>query len=153
MLVTNAFSINMLNDAADLRFMRITAQSAAELLELEHWRSCVGHADTARVMSAVLGTEIPANRVTVNYDGTEKMLVGQYKGPRLPEGATELPQGAHIEWWLVEDISKLKSFLIEELSDELDWVYQYLNPSFKEIFSSRLVREKNLFFRSLQQFR
>jgi len=120
MLVTNAFSINMLNDAADLRFSRITAQSAAELLELENWRSCVGHADTARVMSAVLGVEIPANRVTVNYDGSEQMLVGQYKGPRLPEGATELPQGAHIEWWLVRDIGQV----IESLADELDWVYQ-----------------------------
>ena len=120
MLVTNAFSINMLNDGSDLRFSRITAQSAAELLTLEPWRSCVGHADTASVMSSVLGTEIPANRVTVNFDGTEKMLVGQYKGPRLHEGATELPQGAHIEWWIVENISEL----IGELADELDWVYQ-----------------------------
>jgi hypothetical protein len=120
MLITNAFSINMLNDAADLRFSRITAQSAAELLHLENWRSAVGHADTARVMSAVLGVQIPANRVTVNYDGTEKMLVGQYKGPRLPEGATKLPEGAHIEWWLVESISHV----IEDLADELDWVYQ-----------------------------
>jgi hypothetical protein len=120
MLVTNAFSINMLNDAADLRFSRINYKSAAELLELENWRSCVGHVDTARVMSAVLGIEIPANRVTINFDGSEKILVGQYKGPRLPEGATKLPEGAHIEWWLVESISHV----IENLSNELDWVYQ-----------------------------
>ena len=31
------------------------------------------------------------------------MLVAQYSGPRLPEGATALPAGARIEFWLVHD--------------------------------------------------
>jgi hypothetical protein len=31
----------------------------------------------------------------------EGVLVAQYRGPRLPEGATELPEGATIEWYVV----------------------------------------------------
>ena len=29
------------------------------------------------------------------------LFVGQYKGPRLPEGATALPEGAIVEWAMV----------------------------------------------------
>lgn len=32
-------------------------------------------------------------------------LVGQYRGPRLPDGATTLPEGATIEWWHVVPMS------------------------------------------------
>lgn len=46
-------------------------------------------------------TDVPrgARGAPIRYD--DAALIGQYIGPRLPEGATELPAGATIEWWLV----------------------------------------------------
>lgn len=63
--------------------------------------SAVGHADTARIFSEILGREITPNRVSVTLGYGVDALIGQYVGPRLPEGATELPEGARIEWWAV----------------------------------------------------
>lgn len=70
----------------------------AEVLQLE---SAIGHADTARIVSGMLGVELPANRQSVKLARGEKMIVAQYTGPRLPEGATALPAGAEIEFVLV----------------------------------------------------
>ena len=64
--------------------------------------SCIGHADTARVLSTLLQREIPCNRVTVNLGPNEKCIIAQYIGPRLPEGATVLPEGAEIRFYLVK---------------------------------------------------
>ena len=64
-------------------------------------RSAVGHADTAAIFSTLLGRRVDTARVSVKLTPTDAALVGQYIGPRLPEGATALPEGATIEWWLV----------------------------------------------------
>ncbi len=56
--------------------------------------SAVGHADTAAVLSQELGYDIPTNRVSVTLDKDTELYVAQYKGPRLPEGAVQLPEGA-----------------------------------------------------------
>lgn len=45
--------------------------------------------------------EVPVNRASYTLVPGEKLLVAQYKGPRLPEGATKLPEGATIEFYLV----------------------------------------------------
>lgn len=63
--------------------------------------SVVGHADTAAVFAAVLGRPVAVNRATIKLEKGHCLLVGQYIGPRLPEGATTLPEGATIEWWVV----------------------------------------------------
>ena len=63
--------------------------------------SAVGHADTAAVFSAILGRLVAANRVNVKLEAGVVLLVGQYIGQRLPEGASTLPEGARIEWWTV----------------------------------------------------
>ena len=63
--------------------------------------SAVGHTDTAALFSTILDRPIAVNRVSVKLDSNSAILVGQYQGPRLPEGATTLPEGASIEWWLV----------------------------------------------------
>ena len=67
--------------------------------------SSVGHADTARIFTGILGTEVPMNRISINLSGLDLILVGQYNGPRLPEGATSLPEGASIRWFTVQDVS------------------------------------------------
>lgn len=63
--------------------------------------SAVGHADTAAIFAAQLGREVAPNRVSVKLAAGDILVVGQYVGPRLPEGTTELPEGARIEWWVV----------------------------------------------------
>ena len=98
--VCNAFSLNMLASlTASIKVQEITAASAAVIAE--GTPSAVGHADTANLFTAVLGTAVPMARTTVTLNNGDCVLVGQYSGPRLPEGATTLPEGATLKWVLV----------------------------------------------------
>jgi hypothetical protein len=103
MILTNAFSLNMLDMADDyeVTIERLDVMSAQTILE-EGFSSAVGHADTAALFSEYLGMDVPMNRMTVELHGNmDEMIVGQYKGPRLPEGCHVLPEGASITWLLV----------------------------------------------------
>jgi len=102
MILSNAFSINMLSQTSSYTFSKVSLQDAREMLSKIAWESAVGHADTAAVFSSLLEREVPCNRISVS-DPT-KMLIGQYSGPRLPEGCSTLPEGATIQWWLVSRI-------------------------------------------------
>lgn len=44
------------------------------------------------------------NRETMKLDAGDVLVVAQYVGPRLPEGATELPPNARIEYFTVQII-------------------------------------------------
>jgi hypothetical protein len=100
--ICNAFSLNMMTAlVADIKMVQITLAEAKEFLDVGV-ESCVGHADTAAVFSQQLGVQIPAARVTVELSHGETIIVGQYSGPRLPEGATCLPEGAAIKWYVVK---------------------------------------------------
>lgn len=100
MFLTNAFSLNMLPLPFNARCIPLTVAEASEMAKTA--TSAVGHADTAAVFSDVLGVPVAYNRATIQLASGDKMLVGQYKGPRLPEGATTLPEGATIQFMLVE---------------------------------------------------
>lgn len=99
MLILNAFSLNMIVGDADVSVREISQATAAGLAT--GCVSAVGHADTAAVFSTVLGVTVPCNRATVALKEGDIALVGQYSGPRLPEGATSLPEGAAIKWVVV----------------------------------------------------
>jgi hypothetical protein len=101
--VSNAISLSMLSrHTVTLRCDPITPERASSLLrDAQEWSSCVGHEDTARIYSQILAVDVPARRVSVSLEAWDMLLVGQYSGPRLPEGATTLPPGATIQWWLV----------------------------------------------------
>ena len=99
MLILNSFSLNMIVGDADVTVREVSRSVAASLAA--HCPSAVGHADTAAVFSSVLGVKIPCNRATVVLKDGDLALVGQYSGPRLPEGATSLPEGATIKWLVV----------------------------------------------------
>jgi hypothetical protein len=101
MLLLNAFSLNMTEHPAIIRTRPLIVEEARRLLA-PGFASAVGHADTAALFSAILGLEVPANRMTIRLQPGDKAIVGQYIGPRLPEGATTLPPGAAILWLLVE---------------------------------------------------
>lgn len=101
MLVLNAFSANMLAEFPSLvTFEAVSLDKARSLVE-GGIESAVGHESTAAVFSEVLGVVIPAHRVTVTLAAGATALVGQYVGPRLPEGAMHLPEGASIKWLLI----------------------------------------------------
>ena len=63
--------------------------------------SVVGHEDTANLFSNLLGMPIPMNRVSITLNKGDVLIVGQYTGPRLPEGTSVLPEGASINWMCI----------------------------------------------------
>jgi hypothetical protein len=95
----NAFSANMLAEfPSSVTFTEILVHEAANLAR--NAESAVGHADTAAVFAAVLGVPVECRRVSVELHPGDSAVIGQYRGPRLPEGATTLPEGAEIKWLL-----------------------------------------------------
>ena len=104
--ITNAFSINMLgaNNVRNVSFAPIGVEDARNILNTADFVCGIGHADTAAVVGSQLGLELTANRLNVVLGDDVQLVVAQYTGPRLPEGATKLPQGATIHYWLVTTI-------------------------------------------------
>ena len=101
LLLGNSFSMNMLKSVpARLIVTELTLGEAATLAQ--DAISIVGHADTAAVFASVLGLEVLCCRVTVGLATGDRLVIGQYRGPRLPEGCSTLPEGATIQWLLVE---------------------------------------------------
>ncbi len=100
--LTNALSINMLNrEGHDLALRPITAEGAKNLLNNAPFVCGIGHADTAAVVGGILGHKLQAARISVELTRSDSLLVAQYRGPRLAEGTTELPEGASLEFWQV----------------------------------------------------
>lgn len=109
--LTNSFSINMLPTARRNRvlFRQITAEEANDLYK-DHSQAkdqfsinAIGHADTDSIVRGLLPAVTEAGkRLSVKIENWyDTVLVAQYTGPRLPEGATTLPEGAKIEFFAV----------------------------------------------------
>jgi hypothetical protein len=101
MYLLNAFSLNMIVAPATVNVSEISVDEVIRRLNGWPFISAVGHADTAAVFGSALGLPISANRETVTLHTGADAIVGQYVGPRLPEGATTLPEGATIKWLFV----------------------------------------------------
>lgn len=97
MKICNAFSLNMVAVFPATISVEEVSLAIAQQLAVK-CESAVGHADTAAVFTNVLGIKVIAVRSTVSLVKGDTVLVGQYIGARLPEGATELPIGATIKW-------------------------------------------------------
>ena len=102
----NALSLGMLDELEHLPAVTLTVAAldnaaAAKWTAENEWESCVGHADTARLLSSLLAQDVQMRRVSTSLVVGDELLVAQYNGPRLPEGATSLPEGARIRWMLV----------------------------------------------------
>ena len=96
-ILSNAFSIQMLeNFPANVHVEQIEASNIPTDVI-----SCIGHADTANVLSDMLGFNIPCNRQSVTIDKNTILYVAQVVGGRLPEGATTLPDGYNIKFFKV----------------------------------------------------
>jgi len=94
--LVNAFSIQMLQKGGIVRFDEIDATDIpADVI------SAVGHADTAAVLSEILGFPVALNRINVTLDAETELYVAQLVGGRLPEGATTLPEGFSFKFYKV----------------------------------------------------
>ena len=100
--ITNAFSIQMLPTVeTGLTFKPITLEQAMKMAKANTFISAVGHEDTANVVSNLLSAFVEMNRISVNLKDNDVLLVAQLSGGRLPEGATTIPDGMSIQFWVV----------------------------------------------------
>lgn len=99
--LANAWSPGMLPAGVEaaLRFVPLTlAEARIHAVDAE---SVVGHADTARVLEALLERPVAHNRANVTLAPGDEVLVAQLEGGRLPEGARTLPESATLRWMRV----------------------------------------------------
>lgn len=84
----------------ELDIAKATLEYVKTLLK-EPYESYVGHEDTARILSDLLGTEITYNRSSLTFEEGDILIIAQYVGPRLPEGTTKLPEGAEFKFYVI----------------------------------------------------
>jgi len=94
--LVNAFSIQMLQKGGVVRFEEITPEDIPSDVV-----SAIGHADTANVLTNMLGFPVPMNRAFVTLEPDTEIYVAQLIGGRLPEGATTLPEGFSFKFYRV----------------------------------------------------
>ena len=106
-ILSNAFSLNMLNvlmPAAgyshSINVKTLYMDEVKDILE-DGFESSIGHADIAAILSEMLEIEVTPNRRNDNLLPGDVLIVAQYIGPRLAEGATSLPEGAEIRFFRV----------------------------------------------------
>jgi PIN domain nuclease of toxin-antitoxin system len=107
--ISNSFSLSMLNSnkseslTLNLKVKEIDISEVKEMLN-NQWVSAVGHESTAKVMSQIVGIDIPYNRIQVKLEKNDKIIVFQLL-TRLEEGKVlsdeELKALPH-KWILVE---------------------------------------------------
>lgn len=90
--LSNAFSLQMLDGYPAVPIV----EHVAAIDIPDDVVSCVGHADTANVLSEILGTEVACNRQSIRLTKDDILYVAQVIGGRLPDGATTLPDGVKI---------------------------------------------------------
>jgi hypothetical protein len=121
MYITNAFSINMLVQGdIQLRFTRLDDANAVALEMLmakqrgEAVVNAIGHKDLDTIVRGMFHESYleEGQRMSISWpmdkDTVHRMIVAQYRGPRLPEGCTELPEDADLEFWLIETIEEVQ---------------------------------------------
>ena len=100
--LSNAFSLSMVSGLLNCNLEVVSnIANYQQMVESLQPESVVGHQDTANLFSNILGIEVPMNRVSVTLEKGDVLIVGQYTGPRLPEGTSILPEGASINWMCV----------------------------------------------------
>mgnify|MGYP003617133033 FL=1 len=101
--LSNAFSLSMIAHLGHCD-LDVTTNicNYQQMVEALKPISVVGHEDTANLFSNILCMDVPMNRVSVTLEKGDILIVGQYTGPRLPEGTSILPEGASINWMCVQ---------------------------------------------------
>ena len=110
-VMLNSLSLNMVPKESNLG--TLTYRKFDNLREVVDYclrntviESAIGHVDTdnlLRGMFASEGCSLPVGkRTNITLDPTKQYIVAQYVGPRLVEGAASLPDGARLEFYLVQ---------------------------------------------------
>lgn len=100
MYLCNAFSLQMLKSVpANIQINEVSLQDVKDVQE--RLISAIGHPDTAAVLGSMLDVTIHPARVNVALQSGSEIIVAQYVGGRLPEGATTLPEGASFRFFVV----------------------------------------------------
>ncbi len=105
--ICNAFSLSMLDRQKQLtnprRIIPLKVEDVKTILSMRDVETvaAVGHLNTAQIIAEMLNLPVEKvyDRKTIKLGDKDGCIIAQYVGPRLPEGATELPEGATIEWW------------------------------------------------------
>lgn len=97
MLLSN-FSLQMLPPGFTGRVSIRPATQIEAIFALGAGGSGVGHAYTAQLLSRLLRMPVEVNRREVTPGPGDSVIIAQYRGLRLPEGATTLPEDAKIEF-------------------------------------------------------
>lgn len=103
--LSNAFSLQMidLKGGSKIYVEPIKAEEVARMDLV----SVIGHADTATVVSDILGKEVACNRQSITLGYGDELIVAQLTGGRLPEGATTLPEGFQLEFLRVRVVPEV----------------------------------------------
>ena len=102
--LANALSLNMFNHITSsfkINVKPISTAEASTILKSTKFTSAIGHADMANILTNILGVNITPNRITLNINPGDTLIIAQYIGPRLPEGTTTLPENATIKFYHV----------------------------------------------------
>ena len=100
--LSNAFSLSMIAHLGHCDLdVNTNICNYQQMVEDLKPTSIVGHQDTANLFSNILCMDVPMNRVSVTLEKGDILIVGQYTGPRLPEGTSILPEGASINWMCI----------------------------------------------------
>ena len=98
-ILSNAFSYNMISVFPCAQIAQeLSLEEFAKELKKGGWKSSIGHADMANMLTEMTGVAIEMNRCNDSLSVGDTLLIAQYSGPRLPEGATALPEGAKIKY-------------------------------------------------------
>lgn len=115
--LTNAFSINMLdfekNKLFELKIYEadesFVKNAITDALELNNFTSVIGHEATAKILTEILGVNIPFNRTQVKLMKGDIAIVFQLVGIRLEEGKVLTVD----EIKKLKDNSQLRFFLVK----------------------------------------
>lgn len=101
--ILNAFSANMLSEESSIvvDFKKIEPNRVEEDAV-----SCIGFANTAAIVSNLIGKTVEVNRASCALKKGDKAFIAQYQGPRLAEGTVELPEGSRMEFWKAEVVDE-----------------------------------------------
>lgn len=104
LIFVNAFSVNMLSDPKNqVTFDKVPPDHVQDLVDSYlRMKSFIGHKETSDILSEMFNADIPQNRISYKMQASDVVILAQYTGPRLAEGATTLPPGAKIEFWRVK---------------------------------------------------
>lgn len=95
----NAFSLQMLDTTVASTISVVPVQASDIPVDCI---SCIGHPDTAQVVSGILGRAVAYDRISVSLDKGDVLYVAQITGGRLPAGATTLPDGFSLTFLRVD---------------------------------------------------